>query len=149
LKNLYLSLVGEHAERRKDMKTVTYTFCNGTVSEAVVSDELYAVVTEMVQEEKRNHKRETRRHVSLDYLHSKGIDFEAHGTDPLTVLIKREDEARLREAIRLLSDKQRELVEKVFFNGTTVTEIAAAEGVDRTAISHRLSTVYGKLKKLL
>ena len=58
------------------MKTISYTFADGTVSEHEVSDELSAAIAEMETQERRNNKRETRRHTSLDYLSDKGIDLD-------------------------------------------------------------------------
>ncbi len=46
------------------MQKIKYEFADGTTSEIEVTDELYALHLELVQEEKRNHWRETRRHIS-------------------------------------------------------------------------------------
>ncbi len=43
------------------MPTIKYKFADGTTSEIEVTDELYALHLQLVQEEKRNHWRETRR----------------------------------------------------------------------------------------
>ena len=48
-----------------------------------VSDEFYTLYAELVQQEKRNHWKETRRHISLDYLNENGIDFESPAADLL------------------------------------------------------------------
>jgi len=130
------------------MNIITYQFADGTISEVIVSDELYAVHEELVKKEKRNHWKNTRRHISLDYLNKHEIDIEAENSDPLTGVIRSEEELRLHEVISLLSKPQRELVKKVFFDGLTTIEIAKSEGVSQSAISHRLATVYKKLKKL-
>ena len=131
------------------MKTIRYEFCDGTINEVEVSDELYAVHEQLVQEEKRNHKRETRRHISLDYLRDKGIDFEDKGSDCLVSLIRQEDGDSLRKAMALLSDKQRELVEKVVFEGMTLTAFAELEHVTQQAVSQKLAVILKKLQKLL
>ena len=131
------------------MKKIIYEFCDGTINKIEVSDELYAIHEQMVLEEKRNHKRETRRHVSLNYLNSKGIDIESIGSDPLTALIKSEKENRIQNLLSYLSDKQQQLVEKVFFEGMTVTAVARQENVSQQAISKKMLVIYKKLKKLL
>lgn len=131
------------------MSKITYKFCDGTTSEVEVSDELYSLHEQLLQQEKRNHWRETRRHVSLEYLNELGVDFEDSGVAPLDVIIRREDDERLHKAFAHLSDKQQELVEKVYFKGMTLIEIAKAENVSQPAISQRLATVLKKLKKFL
>ena len=62
---------------------------------------------------------------------------------------RREDMARLFSAMKALSPAQRELVEKVYFEGRSCASIAAEEGVDKSAISHRLERIHKKLKKIL
>ena len=56
---------------------------------------------------------------------------------------------RIHSAINQLSDKQKDLAEKVFFKGMTLTAIAKEKGVSQPAITQQLATVLKKLKKLL
>ena len=85
----------------------------------------------------------------MDYLNENGIDFESPAADPLSALLRNEDEERIHNAINQLSDKQKELAEKVFFKGMTLTAIAKEKGVSQPAITQQLATVLKKLKKLL
>ena len=84
------------------MPTIKYKFADGTTSEIEVTDELYALHLQLVQEEKRNHWRETRRHTSLEYLNENGIDFESPAADPLSVLLRSENEERIHKAMAAL-----------------------------------------------
>ena len=43
------------------MQTIKYIFSDGTTSEIEVTDEFYTLYAELVQQEKRNHWKETRR----------------------------------------------------------------------------------------
>ena len=131
------------------MQKIKYEFADGTTSEIEVTDELYALHLELVQQEKRNHWRETRRHISLNYLSDKGIDIESNAADPLDDCEQRDNEERLHNAIKHLTDKQRELAQKVFYDGMTLTAIAKEKGVSQPAITQQLATVIKKLKKLL
>ena len=131
------------------MQKINYEFADGTTSEIEVTDELYALHLELVQQEKRNHWKETRRHISLNYLSDKGIDIESNAADPLDDCKQRENEERIHNAIKHLSDKQRELAQKVFYDGMTLTAIAKEKGVSQPAITQQLATVIKKLKKLL
>ena len=131
------------------MQTIKYTFVDGTKSEIEVTDEFYATYAELVQQEKRNYWKETRRHISLDYLNESGIDFESPAADPLSVLLRSENEERIHKAMAALSNKQKDLAEKVFFKGMTLTAIAKEKGVSQPAITQQLATVLKKLKKLL
>lgn len=131
------------------MQTIKYRFADGTTSEIEVSEEFYALHLELVQQEKRNHWKETRRHISLNYLTDNGIDFESPAADPLSVLLRSDDEERIHKAMSALTNKQKELAEKVFFKGMTLTAIAKEKGVSQPAITQQLATVLKKLKKLL
>lgn len=129
------------------MQTIKYRFADGTTSEIEVTDEFYTLYAELVQQEKRNHWKETRRHISLNYLLDNGIVFADNTTDTLATLIQNEDEKQIHNAMAALSDKQKDLAEKVFFKGMTLTAIAKEKGVSQPAITQQLATVLKKLKK--
>ena len=132
------------------MKTIQYKFNDGTTKEINVTDELYALHLELLQEEKRNHWRETRRHISLEYLMEQGVDIADHDSgDPLSALIEKTNDERIKTALSYLSDKQRALIEKVFYNDLSLREIARQTGISHQALSQQLATIYKKLKKFL
>ncbi len=72
------------------MQVIIYKFVDGTTNEIEVTDELYLIHLQLVQMEKRNYWRETRRHTSLNYLIEDGIDFEDKSADTLAIIIRRE-----------------------------------------------------------
>lgn len=131
------------------MQTIKYVFADGTESEIEVTDELYALHLELVQQEKRNHWKETRRHISLNYLTENGIDFEDKAADSLSAYLRREDDERIHNAITKLLPEQQALIKKIFYEGKTITEIAKAENVGKSAIANRLTRIYIKIKKFL
>ena len=131
------------------MSKIKYTFADGTTSEIEVSEEIYALHLELAQQEKRNHWKETRRHTSLNCLMELGVDFIDTAADPCAAALLREDDERIHKAIAALSERQRELAQKVFFEGMTLTAIAKEKGVSQPAITQQLSTVIKKLKKFL
>lgn len=97
------------------MQVIKYKFADGTANETIVSEELYLIHLELVQKEKRNHWKETRRHISLNYLLENGIDFEDNTADTLAIVIQREKTERVRKAVSTLSDKQQDLIHKVYY----------------------------------
>ena len=129
------------------MQTIKYRFADGTTSEIEVTDELYALHLQLVQEEKRNHWRETRRHTSLNYLMEIGVDFTGTAADPVAAVELREDDERIHKAIAALSDKQKRLVQAVFYEGKSLREIARQSGISHQALSKQLASVYKKIKK--
>ncbi len=131
------------------MQKIKYEFADGTTSEIEVTDELYALHLELVQQEKRNYWKETRRHISLNYLTENGIDFEDKAADSLSAYLRREDDERIHNAITKLLPEQQALIKKIFYEGKTITEIAKAENVGKSAIANRLTRIYIKIKKFL
>ena len=131
------------------MQTIKYVFADGTTSEIEVTDEVYALHLQLLQEENRNPWREPRRHISLYYLLENGVDFTDNAADPLAAVEMRDNEERIHNAINQLSDKQRKLLRAVFVEGMTLTDIAKEKGVSQPAITQQLATVIKKLKKLL
>ncbi|MCL2540820.1 MAG: hypothetical protein FWE53_05390 [Firmicutes bacterium] len=131
------------------MKTITYKFADGTVSTVEVTGELYSIHKELEQQEKRNHWRETRRHISLDFLSESGIEFESPDDEPLAALIKQENNQEFdRLLASMLNIKQIELFKLKIVDRLTESEIARLTGVSQQAISQRLQTIFKKLKKL-
>ena len=131
------------------MPKIKYTFADGTTSEIEVTDEFYALHLQIVQDEKRNHWRETRRHISLNYLLELGVDFADIAADSFTAVELRENDERIHKAIAALSDRQRALLVKVFYEGKTLTAIAQEQNISQPAITQQLATIYKKIKKLL
>ena len=127
---------------------ITYEFVTGEVSEAEVDERLGGMLLDLDRQQYNNDQKETRRHFSLD-----GMDYEgelfASAEDTEGEAVRREDMARLYSAMEILSPAQRELVEKVYFEERKITDIAREEGVDKSAVSHRLERIHKKLKKIL
>ena len=98
------------------MQTIKYTFADGTTNEVEVTEDIYLIHLELLQQEKRNHWKETRRHTSLYYFTDMGIDFEDKQTEsPLELYIRKENIANIRKAMLCLTDKQRELIKRRTF----------------------------------
>ena len=107
------------------MQIIKYKFADGTTNEVSVSEEFYLLYLQLVQIEKRNHLKETRRHISLEYLNENGIDIEDEIADTLAIVIRREKTERVQKAVSTLSDKRRELIHKAFYEELSMRTIAA------------------------
>lgn len=120
------------------MSTIKYVFADGTTSEIEVGEEIYALHLQLLQEEKRNHWRETRRHISLYYLMENGVDFTDTAADSFAAVELRENEERIHNAIKHLSDKQQKLLRAVFVESKTITQAAKELGLNKSSISRQL-----------
>lgn len=131
------------------MQVIIYKFVDGTTNTVEVTEEIYLIHLELLQQEKRNHWKETRRHTSLYYLIENGIDFEDKSADTLAIIIRRENTERVHKALLTLSDKRRELVHKVFYEEMSYRAIAEQIGVSHSSISQRMKTIRKHLQKQL
>ena len=127
---------------------IRYEFVNGEVSEIEVDEGLGELLVDFDRQQYNNDHKEIRRHVSLD-----GMDYEGElftsAEDTERELLRREDTARLMEAMEALSPSQRELLLKVYFEDQRIVDIARAEGVTKQSVHERLKRAIHKLKNFL
>ena len=131
------------------MQVIIYKFVDGTTNAVEVTEDIYLIHLELLQQEKRNHWKETRRHTSLYYFTDMGIDFEDKRIDLFAEIVRKENAERVHKALLTLSDKRRDLVRKVFYEEMTMRQIASQTGVSHTAISQRMKTIRKRLQKQL
>ena len=125
---------------------IQYKFATETVT-IEVDDRWGELLVDLNRQEYNNDHKETRRHSSMDALAEQGVLFAAE-QDALAALFQESSRTdMLREAIKTLKPAQQRLVQAVYYDG--VRDYAAREGVDPSAITHRLRTIKNKLKKLL
>ena len=131
------------------MQVIIYKFVDGTTSIVEVTEDIYLIHLELLQQEKRNHWKEIRRHTSLYYFNDMGIDSEDKRIDLFAEIVRKENAERVHKALLTLSDKRRDLVRKVFYEEMTMRQIASQTGVSHTAISQRMKTIRKRLQKQL
>ncbi len=131
------------------MQVIIYKFVDGTMNTVEVTEDIYLIHLELLQQEKRNHWRETRRHTSLYYFTDMGIDFEDKRIDLFAEIVRKENAEHVHKALLTLSDKRRELVHKFYYEELTMRQIASQTGVSHTAISQRMKTIRKRLQKEL
>lgn len=127
---------------------VRYEFVNGEFSEIEVDESLGELLVDFDRQEYNNDHKETHRHTSLDRMDYEGELFAA-AADTADEAARRDEAARLMQAIEALSPSQRELVRRVYFENEKIVDIAREEGVSHVAILDRLKRIYKKLKNNL
>lgn len=126
----------------------TYKFSNEK-STVEIGKKWVKILNKLDLEESANQKKESRRHYHLEACKYDGIDF-VDNNDKIEAMFKEPSNADLLHiAISKLKPKQRELINAIYFEGVSVNDYAAKEGVDQSAISHRLKTAKNNLKKFL
>ena len=127
---------------------IKYESVTGEVTEIEVEEELAEVYIEIEYNLKKQNQRESRRHVLLSILESRGIQI-SDKTNIVNEIIDRDKLNNLQIALKRLLPKQQELIFKVFFCEKTIAEIAKEEGVTPKAIRNRLDKIYRKLKEIM
>ena len=132
-----------------ELVKIMYRFADGHVEELEVEQEIAETLRELDRQEYNNTRRETRRHTSLSAVEYEDERFAARDVDVLEKALCRIDAEALRRALPMLTPAQQDLVRRVFFLGERPSDIAEAEVVNKSAITHRLERIYRQLKKSL
>lgn len=128
---------------------ISYRFADGHVEEMEVEQDVAETLKELDRQEYNNTQKETRRHTSLSAVDYEDERLAARNTDVPEKILRRIDAEALRRALPMLTPVQQDLVRRVFFFGDRPSDIAQEEGVDKSAITHRLERIYRQLKKSL
>lgn len=145
---------------------IRYTSVTGETQEIEVSEEWGEIILDLDRKEYNINRKETRRHTSMDsyeYIDGQADTnprlsrdaFEyrnrlcSESAEMAADLESKYTRQHIRNTVDRLKPKQRELINAIYFNGVSVNDFAKREGVDHSAISHRLHTAYKALKKLL
>ncbi len=126
---------------------IKYEFATETV-EIEVTEEWANIMLELDRQEYNSNRRETRRHCSLDALNLDDAYLPSDEDVVRDVITKIENE-RLYEAISRLSPRQKYLIEQVYFNGRTYSDIAREEHKDKSTIRESVMYALKNLKKYL
>ena len=125
---------------------INYKDTDGKIIEIEVSNEVGIFYLESIENEKKNDRRNTRRHTSFEEFNYEDARYFSDGTNLLADLI---ESGTIGQAFAQLSERQQYLVRKCFLEGWSYTDLAALEGKDESAIRHAVSRAKKKLKAIL
>ncbi len=128
---------------------IKYEFVTGESIEIEVMDSVAEAAAAIDRDIKNNNRRERRIHSSVEELAEKGIQVADDKVDIHSAVEEQEVRTTLHKALSQLLPQQKDLIQKVFFEGKSISEIARAEGVDESSIRDRLKRIYKKLKNFL
>lgn len=114
-----------------------------------IDEKWLAQLKNLDNKELANQKKESRKHYHLESCVYEGKDFEDQNNDINLLFENQSMEERLHIAISKLKPKQRNLILAIYFEGISVNDYAAQEGVKQNAISMRLARAKNNLKKFL
>lgn len=135
---------------------IKYTFVTGETVEIELDKKWQGIFAELNSREQAVNKKETRRHVTLDVLGTEGKWLEDSQYDPAEIIedeIRRDERKKIYEELRKewakLTEAQRKLMTEIYTENLSVNEYAKREGVDHSAISHRIERIKRKLERAL
>ena len=111
-----------------------YTFVTGKVS-IDVDEEWVSILKDLDHEEAKNERKETRRHCSLDACTYEGESFVSEDAAFERFLESDSAKSLITPALEVLTKKQEEVVEALFYNHQTAKEFADSRGVCEMAVS--------------
>jgi len=125
---------------------IKYEFATET-TEIEVTEEWGSILIELDRQEYNINHKERRRRYSLDACDFEGDDFACED-EALTKIQGGSDEfSILYDAIESLTEDQKDLVKKIFFEGYSVNDYAEMLGVGASAVSHRIQRIKARIKK--
>ena len=131
------------------MKQIIYTFNDKTTSTVEVSEEFYQNYEQIEKEENLKNRKETRRHISIDYLNEQGIEFEELDINTEDLIIKKDMQKQVNEAIKRLTPTQQELIKAVYFQNKRMAEIARERDLSKSAITQQMQVILKHLRTIL
>ena len=127
---------------------IKYEFVNGEVVEIEVSEEWAEVLAELDRQEYNNDKKETRRHCTMDVLGDEGEWMTDENADPANLLLAGQERETVQGALDKLTPKQRDVLERVYIEGWSITRYAAVCGISQPVATKRIYAAEKKFKKV-
>ena len=124
---------------------IQYAFVTGEILELEVAEELGAQIMAIEKIDRNKERSETRRHQSLDAMDFEGALF-SDKSDIQADFIHELEVNALYRAMEQLLPQQRELIQRVFFDGCSYADISREENVDRSAVRKRMERIIEKMK---
>ena len=126
---------------------IKYEFLTGEIVEVEVPDNIGEVSIELDRDIFNSDRRETRRHNSVENLQEQGVQMADESVDVVSIIEKQETSQALHKALDKLLPQQWDLIQKVFFEGRPMADIAREEGVTSKAIQNRINKIKTQLRK--
>lgn len=139
----FLFLASLPTKKGTEKMKIQYKFVDETV-EIEVAEDWGNLVIDLDRQEYNNDHAETRRHASLSAMSYEGDYFEDDRAD----LSRYADVLALRQAIKNLPDRQREIIHLHFFEQLGIREIARQLGLDHSTVRESLNAAIKNLKKI-
>lgn len=131
------------------MKIYTYHFVDGTKNNVEVTNEMFAILTELDEQERKCNYNYSRHNCPLSAMDYEGEAFADLRQEPYERLLQIEKQGKIQSALEMLTEHQRSLIEQVFVEGIPQREVAKQKGVTAVAICRQIDRISKKLEKLL
>ncbi|MGI6594659.1 MAG: hypothetical protein ACOX24_06260 [Christensenellales bacterium] len=90
-----------------------YTLSNGNKIKIKVTPQFKKMYLAQIKKEKQIHRKETRRHVSLEYLAEKNVEFASNIKNPEEAYIEEEESNQIRKALSSLTKEEYKTLEQI------------------------------------
>lgn len=130
------------------MKKIKYEI-DGKLVEIEVTEEFAAMYAEMEREEARIERKETRRTQSLDKSLDNGFDIPDGSKTPEEAAISIELTKEIKDALNLLSERQRKVFLSAVIDGLSFTDIGKRLEISKQVVFIYFKRAQKKLKEIL
>lgn len=141
-------LANRHAlfspEKGASLMKINYKDADGRVIGLEVSEDVGTFYLESVKEEKRNDRKETRRHTLLSSFDWRD---EEHLDSGIDIQCEIADSAAVEYLLSPLSERHRYLIQKCIFDGWSYADLAKLEGKNESSIRLAVNLALKKIRK--
>lgn len=124
-----------------------YDFCNEAV-EIDVPEEWVRVLQDLDREEYNSDHKERRRSISLEVFDPDEIEM-ATNKDVEEMILANIDANLVRKCIQRLPNRERYLIDQIYFLNRSYSEVAREEGVNESSIRRAAERAFRHLKNIL
>lgn len=129
---------------------INYEFVDGNKVEIEVSEEWGEIIIELDRIDYNNYQKERKRHFSLQ---ARGEDVAIYDPEEPEVCVLHKEKyieisnESIMAGLKNLTDKQKDLIEHIYFKGMSAREYAHKKGVKECTVSLSHAAALRKLKK--
>lgn len=126
-----------------------YVLADGSTVTLNVTPEFKKAYLLQVKKEKRIHRKETRRHISLEYLGSKNIELASNDKSPEDVYIEQEESMQIQKALSTLSKSEYHTLEQIAEGDFCYKTYARINNISIDAAYKRIARLKEKAQGLI
>lgn len=136
-------------DKKEKLVKLEYKQHDGEIIEVEVAPRFKKEYAAIAKKERRLHRKETRRHVSLDYLADCNVEFASECKNPEQIYLEEEQSREVQKALSSLSKEEYEILEQLAEGEFNYNTYAKIQQITIDAAYKRVARLRERAKVLL